>query len=340
MIRQLKKWAQGTRGCELVAAANATETAYRAVENRLLELQMRVYAFFEDHNRQYNEHQHILAATMLGVGTNLTAAEQPRRALNFQRIGLAVSPKIVEGYLHLLETCVHLRQTNIALEAFGGALSLPIAEAPAASSAAPDISLDGLLEYRRPPESRLPMTIFTSLMPRRLDVQKAAIDSWLRAGFVIRSVNVKKEIDELADIFPNVDFIEFTSQDGFLVPIAHLCGLMAKDENRIVGIVNSDIIFLDAANLIRNLQAEYRHSLVFGHRYDLQSPADTIGRPYHEGFDYFHGTRKLAQTGRDKSAHGCPVLGLLGSVGRAAAWAGAKKSAGRANRPHDASPHL
>lgn len=296
MIRRFKKWASG----EKASTSDATEAAYRAIENRLGELQSRLQVFFDEHGRQYGEHQHVLASALLGTGAILTKTNEPQRALNFQRVGLAISPEIVDGYRHLFQTCIDLRHADMALEAFGCALNLPIVETPPRRGGAPVVSLDDLLERRRTPATPQPLTIYTSLMPRRLDVQKAAIDSWLRAGFVVRSVNIRKEIDELAPSFPNIDFIEFVSEDGFLVPIAHLCHLMAADENPIVGLVNSDIIFLDPKKLLRTLQTEHRHSLVFGHRYDLQSPADTIGRPYREGFDYFfmerEDWRKLAGT--------------------------------------------
>jgi hypothetical protein len=301
MLRRFKKWAAGKKGCEPAPAPPAvTEAAYHALEQQLLELQTRFYVFLEDHGRQYGEHQHILASTMLGVGTNLTAAKQPASALNFQRIALAVSPTIVDGYRQLFETCIRLHQPELALEAFGHALNLPVAEASTKRSAAPSITVDDLLQRRRRPSSSQCVTIFTSLMPRRFDVQKAAVESWLRGGFVVRSVNVRKEIDELTDVFPKVDFVEFTSKKGSLAPIDHLCRLMAEDENPIIGLVNSDIIFLDATNLLRQLESEHLHSLVFGHRQDLQSPADTIGQPYREGFDYFfmerESWRKIAGT--------------------------------------------
>lgn len=137
-----------------------------------------------------------------------------------------------------------------------------------------------------------PITIATTLMPRRLEIQKAAVASWRAYGFDIVSVNTAAEIETLAPLFPDIRFIQpaRTGEHMCRRPLIMLDGLMEALEAadcEICGIVNSDIVIRHDPAFRRAIEREHRGSLVFGNRIDLEDPRGGTGAPFSGGYDFF-----------------------------------------------------
>ena len=154
-------------------------------------------------------------------------------------------------------------------------------------------SPDSVLAARReavPAPAR--MVIATSVMPRRLELQRLAVESWLDQGFEVVSVNTAAETATLAPHFPGVRFVEpATTAEALcgrpLVPIHELMAALAASGAEVCGIVNSDIVFRDGGALHDTVAREYRRSLVFGNRIEIEEPAKDTGQPYRGGYDFF-----------------------------------------------------
>lgn len=148
------------------------------------------------------------------------------------------------------------------------------------------------------------MKVFTSIVPRKLcfgevDRQQLAIESWLKAGFEPVSLNCAEECEQLVGSFSEVEFRE-TLRDGSaemgkpLIYIDDILAAVAAESGHISGIVNSDIIFRSAGNLPAELARVTGEGLIYGCRLDISSPADTQGKIYDIGFDFFFLNRELA----------------------------------------------
>ena len=137
-----------------------------------------------------------------------------------------------------------------------------------------------------------PPLIATSLAPRCLDDQVAAINTWLELGFEVVSLNTRQEIDTLADHFPQIRFhtVKRSSETQFGKPYVYFDDFLQyfRDTPRSVyGIVNSDI-HLKAIPQVRDfLQRETRDAFLFGHRLDVASIESGSGDFYRNGFDFF-----------------------------------------------------
>lgn len=136
------------------------------------------------------------------------------------------------------------------------------------------------------------VTIATSIMPRRLDEQLAAIDTWLRLGFEVISVNVSGEVEHLRELFPAVHFVEVRplEQEGsrrFHVPINSLLDCLTSSSGAICGIVNSDISFRVRENFTAFIEDNAAGGMVFGSRIDVDGSVEVSAEEYCLGFDYF-----------------------------------------------------
>ena len=129
------------------------------------------------------------------------------------------------------------------------------------------------------------ITIATSIAPFDLGKQKYAVNSWLRLGFKVVSLNIQKEINQLQEKFPGVRFIRVTRDGRNLVgkPCVYIDDMLAalkQSSDHVVGIVNSDII-------IGYLNREAAGCFLYGSRIDINGVEDVTGRVYSLGFDFF-----------------------------------------------------
>ena len=141
---------------------------------------------------------------------------------------------------------------------------------------------------------RLKTQVVTSLMPRRLSVQQAAVKSWQAIDWNILSVNSPNEIAEMRGRFPGVEFIATDRNAAHEVgkPLIYFDDLLLaleKTDADVLGIINSDIIIVQNATLpsADELAQAAEYSLTFGNRVNSQHEDVFDGEYYLGGYDWF-----------------------------------------------------
>jgi hypothetical protein len=162
----------------------------------------------------------------------------------------------------------------------------------------------GLFLLPEPIAERLPMPrisargdtlrticIVTSVMPRRIEAQRAALESWRAAGLSVVSVNSRAETTALREYFPDVTFrtIDRTVEERGrpFVPIQALIQAAKEASEDVCGIVNSDVEFRGDASFFETVCKEVPSALVFGNRIDLSDNKLTTGKAFRNGYDFF-----------------------------------------------------
>lgn len=145
-----------------------------------------------------------------------------------------------------------------------------------------------------------PIVIATSIAPKNIDKQLAAIQTWLQAGFEVISLNSAAEIALLRGQFEQVKFIPAPrdAQQKFGKPFVYINDMLTQlsgFDADIVGIVNSDIYFRNGAAIYSLVVEAYRNSVIFSSRVDIDSLDSDQGSVYRYGFDAFFFDRKLVQ---------------------------------------------
>jgi tetratricopeptide (TPR) repeat protein len=142
------------------------------------------------------------------------------------------------------------------------------------------------------------IVIATSIAPVGIAKQKAAIDTWLEAGFHVVSLNIQDEIDKLKPIFKEVNFYQ-VNRDGrkkFGKPFVYVndvLNFLQEYGSAICGIVNSDIQLRIEDNFIPFILEQARDSFVFASRMDIDSEEDEMGEVYAYGFDMYFFDRTI-----------------------------------------------
>ncbi len=136
--------------------------------------------------------------------------------------------------------------------------------------------------------------IATSIAPFNINQQILSVRTWLDAGFEVISVNVRNEIDVLADKFTGVRFLEangsaLEKHGKPFIYIDELLAVLDTSGERICGIANADICFRSA-----DIEAFGRYivhaavdSMIYGSRIDIPSNSNLEGEYYSKGFDFF-----------------------------------------------------
>ncbi|GGL48496.1 hypothetical protein [Sporolactobacillus putidus] len=141
-------------------------------------------------------------------------------------------------------------------------------------------------------ESTKSILIATSVTPSRIETQITAIDTWLKLGFKVVSLNTKEEADRLQHHFPNMQFhiVERSAKERYGKPYVYIYDFMRyldSTDYNIVGIVNSDIHFKGVQDdFLDFICQEAADSLVYGHRLDVKNLNDSYGT-LRNGVDYF-----------------------------------------------------
>ncbi|SFL68826.1 glycosyltransferase [Pelosinus propionicus] len=144
------------------------------------------------------------------------------------------------------------------------------------------------------------ITIATSLAPGKdISTQKKAIESWMHSGFNVVSINSQAEINTIQPYFPNIEFVaaKRDARETYGKPYIYIDDILAyfaARENRICGIVNSDIHFFKK-DLPAFMNIEATDSLVFGPRLDVESFDKISNGIFYKGFDYFFFDRSFIQ---------------------------------------------
>ncbi len=143
-----------------------------------------------------------------------------------------------------------------------------------------------------------PIAVGTSIAPKDVAKQQAAVASWRALGFEVLSLNIPEEIASLRPQFPDVTFVPATrtAQERAGRPLVYFDDLLAAlaDTGRpIVGIVNSDILLRGTPGLSQRIAQESAGGFLCGHRVDIDAPDSTTGSLYQDGFDYFFFDRSV-----------------------------------------------
>jgi hypothetical protein len=139
--------------------------------------------------------------------------------------------------------------------------------------------------------------VITSVMPRRIEAQRAAVKSWMAAGLSVVSVNSLTEADELRGQFPQITFkIQETfahdSRGRPLIPIQAMIRAAEEAPADICGIINSDIEFRGEPTFFDSVRRETAGALVFGNRIDFEDSGFSGGKAYRFGYDFFFWDRE------------------------------------------------
>lgn len=136
------------------------------------------------------------------------------------------------------------------------------------------------------------IAVATSIAPKNIDLQRAAIETWLARGLRVLSVNCAAEVPVLAPYFPSVEFVDVGELDTRhtrrrLVYFDQLLAALKASGAPVCGIVNSDIHLRGGNDLGAQLARLAGEGFVFGARTDVESFTDTSGTSYPDGFDFF-----------------------------------------------------
>ncbi len=145
------------------------------------------------------------------------------------------------------------------------------------------------------------ITIATSIMPRRIEAQQAAISSWQQLGFNVVSLNRPGEIDDLVHAFPDVLFFKSAggqaAEDGFpYVRINELLDALASFPGEVGAIVNSDVSLAAGSDLHSFMGKHAENSMVFGPRIDVMLDDLSVNAENPYGFDFFFFSKKVLAT--------------------------------------------
>ncbi|HWK44707.1 MAG TPA: hypothetical protein VNT30_08290 [Stellaceae bacterium] len=231
----------------------------------------------------------LLVNTYVALGRT-TARHSPREAIDcFQRV-LSFDPDAPQARRYLSEVYVQIGDMQNALNAICQALRISPVRAVQEPSEASRLPAGTRPAKIYEPHARI--TIATSLMPRRISEQKAAVRSWRRLGIDVISVNNAHEIAILKPEFPEVTFKEAAwtaeAQCGKpVVPTDEIIRFLSESDSPIVGIFNSDIVIEEGDGFLDAIRRQVPGSLVLSNRIDVDNAGSADGRLYAGGYDLF-----------------------------------------------------
>ncbi|WP_052702888.1 hypothetical protein [Paenibacillus beijingensis] len=146
--------------------------------------------------------------------------------------------------------------------------------------------------------------VTTSIAPNYIDIQRSAIDTWIKAGFTVVSLNSSEEIDVIKPYFPDITFhtVWRTAKEKYGKPYVYIYDFMTylkSSNSKVCGIINSDIHFKGLKkDFINFIHKETVDSLVYGHRVDVDHISSTDGI-VSNGVDFFFFDQQLLSVYED-----------------------------------------
>lgn len=155
--------------------------------------------------------------------------------------------------------------------------------------------------------------VATSIPPKGLEISRRAVDSWVRLGFQVISVNTARERDLLVSRFPDVGFC--VNEDTALAEYGRdyqfldaLLDALAQTGEPLCGIINADIVLRGEPEDWDRLCGAATNRLVYGSRVNVLHPEADYGTLLEPGFDfYFFPAAFLARIPRTGFVIGQPV---------------------------------
>ncbi|HOQ03821.1 MAG TPA: hypothetical protein PKY88_01225 [Anaerohalosphaeraceae bacterium] len=150
------------------------------------------------------------------------------------------------------------------------------------------------------PNRNADAVLATSISPRNLDLQQRAVQSWLKAGFSVMSVNNPEEIELLRPLFPQVGFVPArrNGKEHFGKPLIYIDDLLTALKETgasIVGLINSDIHLKMTPAHRRVLREVTRKAVLCVHRIGVQNLDEEKGDMFLGGVDAFLFHRRLLE---------------------------------------------
>jgi hypothetical protein len=141
------------------------------------------------------------------------------------------------------------------------------------------------------------MIAITSISPghKNFENQFNAIESWIRAGYKVVSLNSKQEIEKLSE-FKNVEFVETSRtnerlfEKPYVIVSAIIDHLKTRDEDHFL-IINSDILINDFMEFTESIKDISERGIIIMNRSDYKENMDEARR-YELGFDGFFINKK------------------------------------------------
>ncbi len=134
--------------------------------------------------------------------------------------------------------------------------------------------------------------VATSIPPKGVETSRMAVDSWLQRGLRVLSVNTAQERDQLAPLFPGVEFrlCEDTARAEYGRDYQYLDALLdalAETGEPLCGIINADIVLRGEPQDWDRLCGVAAKRLVYGSRINVRRAEDTLGTLLEPGFDFY-----------------------------------------------------
>lgn len=136
------------------------------------------------------------------------------------------------------------------------------------------------------------MIAITSLAPghKNFDNQYRAVESWIKAGYEVVSLNAPEEMESLKG-FEGVKFVETGRHNKKIfgkpyVIVSAIIDYLKEVKSEHSLIVNSDIILIDTDNTTEKLKQRSEEAIITIHRRDFEGDISN-SKEYVEGFDGF-----------------------------------------------------
>jgi hypothetical protein len=142
------------------------------------------------------------------------------------------------------------------------------------------------------------VNLVTSVAPHNVENQRRAIDSWLRAGFSVTSLNAESEIGQVRKLFPEIDF-QPVARDASaecgrpLVYLDDVFAYLRKNGAKVCGLINSDIHLRAGEAAVQYVVEQARGSLLLACRTDVEALDRQTGEVFKHGFDVFLFDREI-----------------------------------------------
>lgn len=133
--------------------------------------------------------------------------------------------------------------------------------------------------------------LVTCITPQNIDNQQLAIESWLRLGFSVSSLNTPSEISVLKPHFAGVEFLAVQKRASAEVGrcAVYLDDALARIDAHgasVGGLIKSDIHLSATPASVRFLVKSARNSLLLASRADVDSLDAAAGEICKSGFDF------------------------------------------------------
>jgi hypothetical protein len=150
--------------------------------------------------------------------------------------------------------------------------------------------------------------IATSIAPRNLEPQIAAVETWRELGMDVLAVNSDEEVALIKPNFPDIDFYSTgpsvqVAGGRNLVTFDDILSGLRQVEADTFGIINSDIILDTTAKFPEFISQHAKETLTFGSRIDVETAASREGKSFELGYDFFFFNRQILDSYPASSFH-------------------------------------